>query len=446
MAQASPGLERMGPSDSISHAELVEHLEGVCASGTFEGSTTLKNLLRYLFQNRHKQFSEYEIAVEALGRREDFDQQLDASVRVQISRLRRRLRDYYRAEGRLLPIRFSVPLGTHQLSVNGLDSEASATSGMLDPIEIVQATPRQDNFSARLIGWRPLPKLVVALVCLTVGLSCVILWQFFEIAAQKRALGAGPAPAAMLPLWKEFSANGKPIEIVLPNPTFFSWQVQNREVLMARDTTVNSFPDLEKAPDLKGIEEKFGKPTLSQQYAVSSDVIASLKLLRYMDAGSQRADIAISSDAPSDLFEGDNIILVGTPGTLAPFKNQLDRLYLEFDPQGWAIQNRQPRAGEQAVYSAVFESPTRVVSPGLIAVLPGISKDTRIMIIAGQSTAALVWFLTSSEGSQQLEKARRQAGGGPYFEAVIMSELAGDTILNNRLAVVRPYSPSAPRN
>jgi hypothetical protein len=317
---------------------------------------------------------------------------------------------------------------------------------MLDPIEIVQATPRQDNFSARLIGWRPLPKLVVALVCLTVGLSCVILWQFFEIAAQKRALGAGPAPAAMLPLWKEFSANGKPIEIVLPNPTFFSWQVQNREVLMARDTTVNSFPDLEKAPDLKGIEEKFGKPTLSQQYAVSSDVIASLKLLRYMDAGSQRADIAISSDAPSDLFEGDNIILVGTPGTLAPFKNQLDRLYLEFDPQGWAIQNRQPRAGEQAVYSAVFESPTRVVSPGLIAVLPGISKDTRIMIIAGQSTAALVWFLTSSEGSQQLEKARRQAGGGPYFEAVIMSELAGDTILNNRLAVVRPYSPSAPRN
>jgi hypothetical protein len=233
---------------------------------------------------------------------------------------------------------------------------------------------------------------------------------------------------------------------VLPNPTFFSWQVQNREVLMARDTTVNSFPDLEKAPDLKGIEEKFGKPTLSQQYAVSSDVIASLKLLRYMDAGSQRADIAISSDAPSDLFEGDNIILVGTPGTLAPFKNQLDRLYLEFDPQGWAIQNRQPRAGEQAVYSAVFESPTRVVSPGLIAVLPGISKDTRIMIIAGQSTAALVWFLTSSEGSQQLEKARRQAGGGPYFEAVIMSELAGDTILNNRLAVVRPYSPSAPRN
>jgi len=141
----------------------------------------------------------------------------------------------------LLPIRFSVPLGTHQLSVNGLDSEASATSGILDPIEIVKAAPRQDNVSARLIGWRSLPKLVVALVCLTVSLSCVILWQFLEIAAQKRALGAGPAPAAMLPLWKEFSANGKPIEIVLPNPTFFSWQVQNREVLMARDTTVNSF-------------------------------------------------------------------------------------------------------------------------------------------------------------------------------------------------------------
>ena len=215
---------------------------------------------------------------------------------------------------------------------------------------------------------------------------------------------------------------------------------------MARDTTVNSFTDLEEAPDLKVIEEKFGKPTLSQQYAASSDVIASLKLLHYMDASSQRADIAISSDAPSELFEGNNIVLLGTPGTLAPFKKQLDRLYFEFDQQGWAIQNRQPRADKRAVYSAVFESPTRVVSPGLIAVLPGISKDTRIMIIAGQLTAALVWFLTSSEGSQQLEKMRQQTGGGPYFEAVIMSELAGNTILNNRLAVVRPYSPSMSRN
>ncbi len=446
MSQAPPSLERMGPSDSIPNARLVEHFEGICASGAFEGSPTLKNLLRYLFLNRGKQVSEYEIAVEALGRREDFDQQLDASVRVQISRLRQRLRDFYRVEGRLLPIRFSVPLGTHQLSVDGLDNGASTTSEMLDPAEIVQAATRQGDFSALLINWRPLPKLVVALVCLTVILSCVTIWQFLEIKEQKSALGARPAPTAMLPIWKEFSANGKPIEIVLPNPTFFSWQVQNREVLMARDTTVNSFTDLEEAPDLKVIEEKFGKPTLSQQYAASSDVIASLKLLHYMDASSQRADIAISSDAPSELFEGNNIVLLGTPGTLAPFKKQLDRLYFEFDQQGWAIQNRQPRADERAVYSAVFESPTRVVSPGLIAVLPGISKDTRIMIIAGQSTAALVWFLTSSEGSQQLEKMRQQTGGGPYFEAVIMSELAGNTILNNRLAVVRPYSPSMSRN
>jgi hypothetical protein len=46
-----------------------------------------------------RKISEYAVATDALGRRIDFDPKTDASVRVQISRLRRKLKDFYETEG-----------------------------------------------------------------------------------------------------------------------------------------------------------------------------------------------------------------------------------------------------------------------------------------------------------------------------------------------------------
>jgi hypothetical protein len=446
MANVPTPLGNEMPNSPL-EAEMSGHLNAICASEAFKNSSTLKNLLCYLFYNRTKQLSEYMLAVEALGRREDFDPQVDATVRVQISRLRRRLKDFYLSEGRSLPLRFCIPLGSHQLVLDEGQNAPARQNLVMQPSGTVNAPvpglvqvswPRV--VSEPLIEKRIRPSMpVVLLACLSILLIGVCGWQFYELGKQRQALVMRPAPATLLPLWQEFTANGRPIQIVIPNPTFFSWHVTERGTLMGRDTTVNNFMDRDKAPELKMLDEKYGKPSLSQHYAVSSDVIASLKLLHYMDAGLLKADLAISSDAPWEAYENDNIILLGTPGTLTPFKSQLDRLYFWFDPQGFVIRNRQPRAGEPATYSGLFESETRFFRPGLIAVLPGVSKDSRIMILAGQSTAALVSFLTSKNGNDQLQKMQRQNGGGPYFEAVILSEQDGDTVLNNRLVALRTY-------
>jgi hypothetical protein len=62
-------LPESGVFSPPQQAELREHLEAICASKAFESSTTLKTLLRYLFENKNKELSEYVLAVEALGRR-----------------------------------------------------------------------------------------------------------------------------------------------------------------------------------------------------------------------------------------------------------------------------------------------------------------------------------------------------------------------------------------
>ena len=59
--------------------------------------------------------SEYAVATEALGRSPSFDARTDATVRVQISRLRQRLNQFYEKEGIGSITRLNVPLGTHQV-------------------------------------------------------------------------------------------------------------------------------------------------------------------------------------------------------------------------------------------------------------------------------------------------------------------------------------------
>ena len=56
------------------------------------------------------------LANEALGRNGTFDSTVDASVQVHISRLRRKIKDYYQHEASE-PELLVIPTGTHQLMV-----------------------------------------------------------------------------------------------------------------------------------------------------------------------------------------------------------------------------------------------------------------------------------------------------------------------------------------
>jgi len=428
-------------------AHLAEHLQQVCASKAFESSATLKNLLIYLFQNRSEQVSEYAIAVGALYRKEDFDPQIDATVRVQISRLRRRLKDYYLSEGRSTNVRFTIPLGTHQLVLDQVSEDSllldDTTTSLFvkDRSEVLppgaSAQTRSLTRSANLV--------ILILGCLVLALTFVCVWQYWQLRSQARTNSRG-ASAQLLPLWREFCANGKPARIVIPNPTFFTWTPANKPGLIARDVQVNSFADIDKSPGLSALRKQLGEPALSEFYAVSSDVIASLKLMHYMDAGGASITTNISSDASAELFEGDNVILIGTPGTLTPFQNQLDRLYFKFDPQARDLVNPHPIGTETAETRVIQESPSRSIYPGLVAFLPGSLKGSHVLILAGSETAGLVTYLTSTAGSQALQDARNRAGGAPFFEAAIVSEADGNTVLNSHMIAFRAFTSKSTQN
>lgn len=86
-------------STSPSFERERQALTRLLATGMFTRSPNLEKILRYLceqhFAGRSGLLKEYHLATEALGRGEDFDPKRDSIVRVEMHRLRKRLREHY---------------------------------------------------------------------------------------------------------------------------------------------------------------------------------------------------------------------------------------------------------------------------------------------------------------------------------------------------------------
>jgi hypothetical protein len=93
-------------------------LNAVLESKEFSRAPALAKLLKYLcektFEGRVHEIKEFSIATEVYGRNENFGERRDSVVRVEVSRLRRRLRDYYAGEGAHHSLRIVIPAGTYQ--------------------------------------------------------------------------------------------------------------------------------------------------------------------------------------------------------------------------------------------------------------------------------------------------------------------------------------------
>ena len=101
---------------SVTDAERKE-LASVLASPTFARAQRLVKLLEHIaerhFLGEDEQVSEYSIATEILGRPVDFDPTQDAIARVEIHRLRKKLKEHYAAEGAHQPLKIIIPPGMY---------------------------------------------------------------------------------------------------------------------------------------------------------------------------------------------------------------------------------------------------------------------------------------------------------------------------------------------
>ena len=124
------------------HQAEQDELNWLLTSGVLGRSSNLARMLTFVcekhFLGLDDQVTEYLIATEALGRRDDFDPQNDTIVRVTAHSLRKRLQEIYQTDGVNRPLHIHIPLGNYMPSFvhrgadrtpNVQDAPASASSG-----------------------------------------------------------------------------------------------------------------------------------------------------------------------------------------------------------------------------------------------------------------------------------------------------------------------------
>lgn len=408
---------------AVGDSAMEEIVRRIVESRTLERAPTLRTLLSYLWQHHGEPISEYAIATEALGRPASFDARTDATVRVQISRLRQRVEKFYEQEGKDCRERVAIPLGGHTLRLETLAAE--------EPQAVAHPAANPVN--------RRLALTCVALALLSLGLAAALLQTRMSHVAATRAAVPG--------FWRRFFSAGRPTRIILPTPVFFSFgNVGERDgnTIMVRETSVNEFRKSARNPLLAELEKKFGTPELAQNYTVTSDTFASANLVRYLDGFSLDTNLRSSADAPLEALDSENVIAIGTWGTLAPLKIYLDRMSLVLVPHETSVTVRHPGAGEPAHVDFVAENAERGWWPGVVAVLPGHDRRTRLLILASRHTSALVAALTSGTSLDQIERLWRSKGSPEYFEMIVTAEMDGRDLVRTAPVLLRPIRLSAP--
>jgi len=105
------------PDSSLDRTLVLGVLDRITASTAFQGAGRSGLLLRFLVERtldgEGRNLKEFTLGAEALGRGNSFDPRTDAIVRVEVSRLRKRLDHYYADEGAADVIRITIPKGSY---------------------------------------------------------------------------------------------------------------------------------------------------------------------------------------------------------------------------------------------------------------------------------------------------------------------------------------------
>jgi Malectin domain len=130
-----------------------EELAALLASGVLGRANNLVRLLSFVcdryFAGQLDEIKEYNIAVEALGRPDDFDPQVDTIVRVTAHALRKRLEDYYRSGGAHHSVHICLPPGHYVPKfIHKSDLEAGSHTERIEPYgfhSLENSFPQEDG-------------------------------------------------------------------------------------------------------------------------------------------------------------------------------------------------------------------------------------------------------------------------------------------------------------
>lgn len=384
----------------VSGTEALEHVGRILRSRTLGSSDTHRRLLEYLarksLSGEADQLKEYTIGVEAFGKPESYDPQHDSIVRLQASRLRQKIAQYYQTEGEADRVLVDLPKGGFKVVFQPRIAQSAAAA------------------TARARRWR----LAAALL----GIALAVVSAFAIASFRARAVGDAKMWSPELEaVWAPILRSDRPPLVCIGTPLFARLPGSR----YFRDGQLNDWSDVEGSELVAAVKKAL--PTRDAipwtNFTGVGEATGAFHLATLLARRRTDLSLTTSSRLSWDVLSSHNVIFVGPPKFNRQLKDLLAEADLVVELDG--IHNLRPGAGEPAVFPDYW-APSKVDGEiyGLISRLPGLHDRGFIFVFAGNTgpeTEAAVQSLTDRQEAAALaKKIRLPSGDLPmYFQILI---------------------------
>lgn len=252
-----------------------------------------------------------------------------------MGRLRQKLAEYYRAEGKDDPIVFELPKGRFKL-------KWEPRSVSMDPIAAVLPAAEQVHPTRRR-------RTVIAV--LSASLLLLAVWSVYSGIALW-SLHSSPTQAIWSPeleeLWRPFLTSKRPLVVALADPLFV--ELQGTDIFF-RQLSIRRTEDAGASSALSALRKSVGNPAIEPAYSYmpTGEVIGSFFITKLLASRRQDIRLVRSSQLPLQELGEDNVILIG-PGVVMDAKLPGIQMRPEFVQALDGIRSLHPRAGEPAFF------------------------------------------------------------------------------------------------
>jgi len=371
-------------------------LQRILASEQFQRAAQLRILLQHVTRaailTPQLVPGEYDLAVEVLGRRRDFDPADDNIVRSQFSQLRRKLAHYFDNEGRHESLILEIPKRSYR--------PIFRPSGIPEPAPFKPVAPPIEDIGP---SWPPSLSVWVKvgpiLLIVSIVLGMGMIWTLFH---RTPSAVATEDKAADGNAFLHFLARSEgEVTVVIPDTSLVLIQQMIDKPITLAEYVDQDFPqnlaDGIADPKIRLAVKRIGgfRTTSVTEGMAAADVNQTLTSLGI------HSTMRYARDIREPDFHRGNFVLIGGPGSnpwTSLISEQMNfRQLPKADNVGYDFRNMHPKPGEQPLYSNIYESKSgSAIGYVDIALTYNPTRSGYILIVNGadmQSAEAAVQFI-----------------------------------------------------
>jgi hypothetical protein len=328
---------------------IQQQIERIVHSEQFRSSEVLRRLLTFLSEKAiagdADNLKEYVVAIDGLGKSSTYDPQHNSAVRIQMGRLRQRLAEYYRTEGKNDPMIVDLPKGRFRLtfeqrSIAPTFAGETSSSPTPPPINIRESAANRTLglFSSRLGAG-----LLAAALLLGLG-------YLLGRTTLRQQTVAGRGSQDLETLWAPFLSQKLPLILSIEDPLFA--EIRSNPGVYVRDRSMNEWSDVVGSVALNKLTGALNQSEMhpSRYYTAFGEAEASFLLGGLLKTPERALSIVRTSQLSWQQLADNNVIFVGVQNL---FFNQLRNMPItpQLVPELNGVRDEHPGKGQPSFYA-----------------------------------------------------------------------------------------------